>query len=73
MAEPSNTPADLALAALRRLSVAEEAVRKHAGALAGEAYDRKVAEWKSAYNAALRLGRTASQPPKEKTDAVDAG
>lgn len=68
------TKPDAALAALRRLAAAEDAVRHHRGPPAGEAYDRKVAEWRSAYNGALRLGRTTPITPKEDAaDAVDAG
>jgi hypothetical protein len=70
MSEPtaaSTSPA----AALVRLAKAEVAMRGHRGAPAGEAYDRKLAEWRSAYGAAVRLGRQLS--PKEPTDADDAG
>lgn len=69
------TRPDAALAALRRLAAAEDAVRHHRGPPAGEDYDRKVAEWRSAYNGALRLGRLRPKKPKkeEPADAVDAG
>lgn len=74
-AEASASPAPpagaQAIAALTRLAHAEHALRQHKGAPAGEAYDRKIAEWRSAYNAAMRLGRSLA--PKGDHDASDEG
>ncbi len=61
-APPPAAPAPSASdAAVIRFARADSAVKGHRGTRAGEDYDRKIAEWRSAYGALLRLAQTLTQ------------